>query len=654
MSSRGRSRARARARPARVTRPVQTASAKRPEAVERRKPSGSSSRSVRPQWATLPARLGCDGWALILLLAVPAVIVPGALNRFVFGKLAVASLGVGLAFLAAPKGRLSSGAAVLLGAGGAILTISAMTSRSPLTAFLGRDPQLEGVLVIAVYVLAAASGARLLGVGASDSAMVAARSAMALTAIAVAGLAVAESFGLRPLSANVTRPGSLLGNASDEGAFAVLYAGPLLVEALRARRSLSIVGAAAAVVTVALSGSRGALVGLVVTILVVAVASGARARWVTGGGLAGLVALVMAVPASRNRVLELSPLSRQTVTGRFMLWRETLSLAAHHPILGVGPSQFENAIVGEHSLRWQETIGPSNPPASPHNLVLQALMAGGALLLIAALALALLIAREGLRQMRSGQNPWALGALAGLGGYAAALLFHLTSPGTTIPAAVLGGSLLAVPLDHRALPHERRWPGLLLPAGCVLLVACFLCGALSQIWLRRGDVAVGRGQLASANRDFNLARDLLPWDPDLPGQVFHQFVASALAGNSAAVSYARRWDGRANTGDEQVLENRAALLELTGDFVGSQRLVSTQLRIDPHNPQFLLLQGVNYANLHSYAQAETSLAEAARIDPTDPDPWQDLALVYKAEGRTALESQAQAIADRLRARIATK
>lgn len=593
--------------------------------------------------------------ALTLLLAVPAVIVPGALNRFVFGKLVVAAAGVAVAFRSPPAGRLMRPAGVMLGAAGVVLAISAVTARSPMTALLGREPQQEGVLILAVYVMAGASGSRLLGPNRSEPAIRTAYAAMAVTVLAVALVAVTESFGLRPLSANVARPGSLLGNASDEGALAVLYAAPLLVDALTSRRRLSVVGAVAAAITVALSGSRGAMVGLLVVILIVGVVMGHRVasrrrfNLVFTGATTAFVGLVLAIPQSRNRVLGLSPLSQQTVKGRTILWRESLSLFTRHPILGVGPSQFENAIVGQHSLDWQKTIGPANPPASPHDLLLQALMAGGILLLLPALGLAYLATRNAVRDLGNGPDAWVLGSLAGLGGYLAALLFHFTSPGTTIPAAVMGGSLLAAAPTPASRPRADMWLARLIPIGCALLAACFVAAAIAQVWLRLGDVAVAQGRLAVADHDFELARDLLPWDPDLPAGVLHQFVAVALAGDSSAVAYADQWVPRAAdvAGDEQVVDYRATLLEISGDAAGSEQLVAAELHIDPYNPMFLLLQGVDEAGLRNYAAAEASLVEATEVDPTDPNAWGDLAAVYKAEGQVSLSAQARARANQL-------
>jgi hypothetical protein len=206
------------------------------------------------------------------------VIVPGGYNRFVFGKLLVGALGALVAFRSAPVGRMGKSARVLLAVASLALVVSALASTSPLTALLGRDPQIEGVPVLGLYLLAGLSGGRVLGPARSERVTRVAVATMAVTIIAVASLAILEGVGLRPLSSNVARPGSLLGNASDEGALAVLYAGPLIADALKRRGWLAVLGASASSLTVVLSLSRGAMVGLLATAVLLAALMGRRYR----------------------------------------------------------------------------------------------------------------------------------------------------------------------------------------------------------------------------------------------------------------------------------------------------------------------------------------------------------------------------------------
>src|SRR3954453_22295792 len=122
--------------------------------------TATSSRTSRPRVVTddKVAR-----WAVALLFVVPAVLVPLALDRFIFGKVLVAAIAIGLSVIAAPSGRLPRTVSSLLAAGGVVLLVSALASSSPATAFWGRQPRSEGVLVLAVYLLSGFAGARLLG-----------------------------------------------------------------------------------------------------------------------------------------------------------------------------------------------------------------------------------------------------------------------------------------------------------------------------------------------------------------------------------------------------------------------------------------------------------------------------------------------------------
>lgn len=586
-------------------------------------------------------------WAIVLLFALPAAIVPGGLDRFVFGKLLIAALGVGLAFTAPVTGRLSRAVSALLAAGAVLLALSALLSHAPEAALLGRAPLNEGALVLAVYLLAGVSGARLLGPGRSARSTRVAIATMAACALAVAFLAVLEAAGLRPLSSDLDRPGSLLGNASDEGAFAVLYLGPLLVDAVRGRRPLPALGAAAALLTVVLSGSRGALLGLVAALVVAGLLGSRATRWKVAGAALAAAALVLAIPFTRDRVFDLSPLAAHTVTGRQLLWRETLALIGDHPILGVGPSQFEVAIVAHHDLHWQKSIGPANPPGSPHDWLLQVLVDGGVLLLIVVLWLVVLLVREGIRRVRDGDHRWTPGVLAGLCAYGVALLFHFPSPGTLVPACVLAGGLLAVAPaaePRRAEPWLRRG----VPALAGALAVLFLLGSLAEIWLRLGNVAAARGQFHTADADYRTARVLRFWDVDLPGQVLHEFTAAATSGNKAALPYAQQWSRRLGpvADDEQLVQNRAALLDAAGDYPGAVRLLDAQLRIDPDNPNLLVLRGVVHVQQQQYPAAQHDLLAATRIDPGNADAWQDLSIVYRQQGKATLAARAAAEARR--------
>lgn len=592
-------------------------------------------------------------WAVVLLVVTPAVIIPGGLDRFEFGKLVVAAVGVLLAFLAAATGRLPRAASIGLAAGAVVLLVAALTSQSPLVSLLGRAPRYEGLAVLVVYLLAGVVGARLLGPSRPERLTDLVLVTMAWCAIAVAAVGALESVGIHLWSSTVERPGSLLGNASDQGAFGVLYAGPLLVAALRRRRPVEIVGAVAAAATVVLSGSRGALVGLAVVVILLVVL-GSRSWKPLLAVLAGIAVAALAVPFTRDRLLGLTPMSGRTITGRGLLWRESLSLLSDHPLLGVGPSQFEIAIVGRHDLAWQQTIGPDNPPGSPHNLFLQAWSAGGLLLVIALIVLVVLVIRGGFAQHRAAASDlgWPAGVLAGLVGYGAALQFHLTSPGTTIPACLFAGSLLAVPVgDKPALDRALRWAVLVL-AGCLTIV--FAAAALAEFWLLAAANTAGTGRYADADGDYRTAQRLRPWDLELPGQAMTRFVTAGTSGNPGtdkALPFAQAWSDRLGplADDEQLVQNRAALLQAVGQQTQAAALLDRALAADPYQPQLLVLRGVVHAQRGELDAALAAFTKATEVDPTNAQAWHNLAYVYNAQGKTDLAEATQRKAEALAA-----
>jgi O-antigen ligase/Flp pilus assembly protein TadD len=613
---------------------------------------------AQPAVAALSDR---ERWALALLLLGPVAIVPDGLNRFVFAKAAVVCAGGAVAYTCRPRGGLARLVVWGLAIGAALLVAAALAGSAPLAQLIGRGPRYEGLAVLPVYVAAGASGARLLGPERAPEALRWAARLLAISAAAVGLLAVLEATGLRPLSTNVARPGSLLGNASDEGAFAVLALGPLTALGLALNDRWVQLGAVAAAVTIAVSESRGALVGAAVTAaLLIWLLADRRERALVAGGLVVLAALAFALPATRSRTLGSSPLAGQTVSGRLMLWRESLSLIAQHPILGVGPSGFEDAIVRYHTLRWEEKIGPSNPPDSPHDLLLQAAVAGGlpfALLVVLLAGYAIFTGFASvLRERAARAPPLFAGITAGLVGYGVALSVHLTSPGTTSLAALFGGVLLArPPSTARARSTVRHWRlpravDVAVPSALAVLALALVLAAAAEIPMKAAIQAIGRGDLGSGQTDFNTAHDLRPWDIEVDLTAGHAYAVEALDGVAAAAGYGQPWLASARSrlpSSEQVLEDLAAVRDSTGAYDQAASLLDRALRLDPFNPQLLLRRGVVDAQLGSDGSAEQLFLEVARIAPASPQPWSDLATLYRAENRPADAERAAARAAQL-------
>jgi O-antigen ligase len=606
--------------------------------------------------AGIPARMATrERWALALLATGTAVFLPLALNRFVFPKFAVVAAGVLLATTVPARGRLPRSAVAILSVGALVLLAAALAGSTPVAQLLGRPPRYEGIFVLPVYVGAGVAGARLLGPGRARGSTAWFLRWLSIAALAIGVEAALEATGLRPLASSVARPGSLLGNASDEGAWAVLALGPLTAVALRVGGRLYIAGALAAAVTLVCSGSRGALLGAIAVAVILVVLAPHRAlRIAIACGMAAIAVGVFALPATRARVTGTSPLAEQTARGRELLWGETLRLIDAHPLLGVGPSGYLDAIPVYHDRRYELEVGPANPPDGPHNWILQAAADGGVLLALLALALAGLTLQRGLRaareQITGGEAAVVGGMLAGLVGYGVALLFHLTSPGTTPLAAVLGGALLADPRPVGVASRQRapimidaasravRRPTLrAAQLALAALVIVLAAAALAEIPLRSAIDAVASGDFATANADFRTAHALRPWDGEIAATAAHAYATLVVDGISSAAAAGTPWAAKelaAYPNSIQALADSATLDLARHRPAIAARLLSTALKRDPANPELHTQAGEVALAEHDAAAAIEFLRAASILAPDDGVAWHELGIAYLDAGQT--------------------
>ena len=643
--------------------------------------------SVRPGGATgARPRWRLAALAAWLLVIAPVAVLPGGLDRFTFPSVVVGYAGVLGAALAPASGRLPRWAVAVLGAGTGLLLLAALTSASPWASMWGRWPRYEGLVVLPLYVAALWAGARLLGPGGGGaevprggrtSGPIRLTTAVAVLAILLGAVSLAQAFGLPVLESAVTRPGAQLGNATDQGLVAMIatlvltpHGGPA-VRAVRARgRSaamragsrrvgttgpdrpwLTLGGVAAAVVTVGLSGSRAAVLGTLVGLAVLAAVgvnrldapgSGPRWRGAAGAGVVGGLVVTAALGLAGPRLTGADVAAAGSVEGRLLLWRATVDLVRDAPWTGTGPSTFVDAIAAHQTREWALAVGSANPPDSPHAWPLQAAVAGGVPLAILAIAAAVSAVVTITRRLRTASGPAAThmaGVLAVVIAYGLAAGTHPTTPGVVPLVALLAGSGLAVPARSGARAPHRTAVTL---AAAALVVA--VPATVAEWPLAGAVVHLAAGDVAASNRSFEAAHGLRRWDADTAMLAAHAFAQATLAGEPRAAGPAGTWAARALDRVPDSLTARAAAAvaaEAAGDLAEAAELLDAQVNAAPADPEWRLRRGVVLAERGDLAGAEADFLTAADLAPGSPQPWWNLAALYRLAGDEAAASAAE-------------
>jgi len=600
-----------------------------------------------------------------LLGLAPAAVLPGGLDRFTLPKAAVACLGATLV-LDLPAGPLPRRWRAALAATATLAVGAALLGRAPLLQLLGRAPRFEGVVTATAYLLAFLAGTRVL---APAAAPLGARllAWWAGAALLVGALALPELGALSWVSPGADRGGSLLGNATELGAYGVLTVG-LLGAATTSPvtrpdgtgspwwRRLVVSGTLGGLVCVVASASRGAALGLLVTgVLLLLAAQGRPARLAVLAGAFGVALVSALAPLARSRLTGASPLAAATVAGRVDLWRAALDLVRHHP-LGVGPSGFADAVGSVLPASWYGTQPSALVIDSPHSLPLQVLVAGGPLLLAALGWLAWLWARAAWTVAR-GPALVPRSAVLAVPGYLVVLLTHFTGPSTTLPAALLAGAALPLATHParsggaRAGTVARALSSRAARAAAALLALVLAIGATAEIALRSAIASAQHGDPRAAADRFRLAETLRPWDrSDIAAAAVHAYAALARSGDRAAAAQGLTFTGEVSAlGSSPVLlGDLGSLRDAAGDLAGADRELTAALALDPHNPDLLLRAGVVAGERGELTLAESRFLEVTRTRPDSPDPWTDLAVLYRLAGRSADAAAAETQAARRR------
>lgn len=558
--------------------------------------------------------------ALWLALLAPLCWLPGGFARFVLAKLLVTALAVTAAALCRPVGALPRPLVMIGFAWAVCFVLAAVAGDTPVASLVGRWPRYEGLLTLGLYGATCWTGARV--VDRSEAGTRRLTTVVGAMALGLAAVSVLDVLGVSPLGPSpADRSGSVLGNATDQGAVAMMAALLLAGAVLRPRQQgdrlihgWAVAALVAALITVGISGSRTALaltfVGLMTfTVRQVRTALGHRRAGVgrTLTWASGLVALlgvvVLLVPTTRNRFLGLG-----TAEGRLHQWRLTLDLVLDHPVLGLGGSRYVDAFLAYEDAAFVDFTGPRQLADSPHSVLLQVLVAGGLVLLaLTALGVYVVVRRVG-EALRG--HPELFPAVVAVAAYLALTCVNFTTAGPSCLAALLLGTAIAVPADARdiARPHVAAATA---SGALALLLAAGLVGSIS---LQRGVDAADRHSVALADDRFTEAVRWRAWDADT-----RLIAARVLAGAVAAG-------------------------ELGAAPFGEDLARSTLARI-PQSYEALVALGVTLSAQGRVDEAVPVLDRAVALAPERPDGY-----IQRAIARVGIGEVDDALVDLRRAR----
>lgn len=375
--------------------------------------------------------------AVALLPVASLASVPAAWDSDEPARALAVALALGLVAFAAKRapGRKTRRAALVLAAAATLVVLGSAVNGFA-SGLFGVPGRLQGVLSLFVLGGAGAVGA-----------LVAARRVRVLM-WALAATTIVQVALMTVQSGRGQSPVGTLGNGVPVGAFLAVAGSVLLAGALtRSGGTRLALGAAAFVAAagVGLSGSRGALLGLVVGVAVAVV--GVRTRPRSAGLVVVLVTLALAVGVftgggAMTAKVVADGTSAGSADSRLQIWRGTAEMIADHPLLGVGAGRFLYAFPAYQPLEHALIEEPDRRADQAHSLPMQAAAESGlpaALLLLVVAGLALAAGIPAARR-RDGA---AVIALAGFSAYCVQAIFGVPSLGVDVLGWALGGILLA-------------------------------------------------------------------------------------------------------------------------------------------------------------------------------------------------------------------
>jgi Flp pilus assembly protein TadD/O-antigen ligase len=372
-----------------------------------------------------------------------------------------------------------------------------------------------------------------------------------------------------------------------------------------------------------------------------------------------------------------------SVAQRLVIWGDTAALIADHPLLGVGPGNFELSLLAYRSpprhREWKELMG-DRPFAAyeAENEYLEFAAEGGLLGLAAVLWLLGAVVWSGWSRLRRQDQPelaaLARGCLAGLVATLVhcAFSFNLQDPASATLFWLLGGLVVAL---HRGAPQGRVLAlgsagrrALALGGGLLLLLAgagAGLCIAAGDYYYTKGRKLQAAGQPNRASLEYARAIAWRPWDfryhhslglahlegnrpaeaeqalrrsaalhPNNPAAL--RLLGQALWRQAGKADQAAAFLGRAAELDPlnpQGHQWLARALQEREDFAGAVAAWEAALALQPQDPETLMRLGIAHGSAGQLDRAQARLEEAARLQPQNAAIQGNLGAVYLQAGQ---------------------
>jgi len=373
---------------------------------------------------------------------------------------------------------------------------------------------------------------------------------------------------------------------------------------------------------IVLTGTRGALLGILFGVLVLIFARRIRSREVALGAafVAGVAVLFFAPAGARLRARLHWSIEDARGGARLLLWRDSVQMAEHRPVSGYGPETFATEFPRFESIELARAY-PDFYHESPHNMFLDTLTSEGLVGLLTLLCLCGLGAWAATNAWRLG-HPLAAPLSAAFAGLLIAQQFAVLVFTTSLYFHLLIALLIVTILPQQSLQAtgtaRSRWIlALSLPASLMLalftthLLAADHAQAVAEQRIAAGDVNAAASAYRNVlGRQFHGVGDDLAYSRAMQAlAVRTPIFATRLAASQQALESGIRAVTSAED-RQNAWYNLATLLANQNDAAGVERSLRNAIAWAPNwfKPHWTLAQFLELTNRHEEALAEARTA----------------------------------------------